>query len=78
MKRRPNLSPTNPVTSDPIEFLKETIPALLNEPLEEVRAAAAKGDAEAKKKVDELQASAPLAVRWRKAAGAIGSVRWSR
>jgi hypothetical protein len=51
------------VTSDPIEFLKETIPALLNEPLDEVRAAAAKGDAEAKKKVDELTASAPLAVR---------------
>jgi hypothetical protein len=51
------------VTSDPTEFLKQTIPAVLNEPLAEVKAAADKGDAEAKKKIDEAQASAPMAVR---------------
>ncbi|HEX6244323.1 MAG TPA: SCP2 sterol-binding domain-containing protein [Polyangiales bacterium] len=51
------------MTSDPIEFLKETVPAVLNEPLAEVKAAADKGDAEAKKKIEEAQASAPLAVR---------------
>ena len=51
------------MTSDPIEFLKETVPAVLNEPLAGVKAAADKGDAEAKKKIDEAQASAPLAVR---------------
>jgi hypothetical protein len=51
------------VTSDPIEFLTESIPALLNDALAEVRAAADKGDAEAQKKVDEAKASAPLAVR---------------
>jgi hypothetical protein len=51
------------VTSDPIEFLQESIPALLNDAIAQVKAAADKGDAEAKKKYDEAVASAPLAVR---------------
>lgn len=51
------------MTSDPIEFLKETIPAVFNGAHAEVRAAADKGDAEAKKKVEEAAAAAPLAVR---------------
>ena len=51
------------MTSDPIEFLKETIPALLNAAHEEVRAAADKGDAEAQKKHAEALAAPPMAVR---------------
>jgi hypothetical protein len=49
--------------SDPTEFLKETIPNLFNEAHAEVRAAADKGDAEAKKKREEALAAAPFAVR---------------
>lgn len=49
--------------SDPIEFLKETLPNVFNEAHGEVRAAADKGDAEAKKKREEALAAAPLAVR---------------
>lgn len=51
------------MTSDPIEFLKETIPALLNDAHAEVKAAADKGDAEAKKKHEESQSAPPMAVR---------------
>jgi hypothetical protein len=50
------------VTSDPIEFLKETIPQLFNDAHAEVQAAAEKGDAEAQKKRDEAKAAPPLAV----------------
>lgn len=49
--------------SDPSEFLKETIPNVFNEAHGEIREAANKGDAEAKKKWDELSAAAPMAVR---------------
>jgi 2-methylcitrate dehydratase PrpD len=49
--------------SDPTEFLKETIPNLFNEGNAEVRSAADKGDAEAKKKREEALAAAPFAIR---------------
>jgi hypothetical protein len=49
--------------SDPSVFLKETIPNVFNEAHAEIRDAASKGDAEAKKKWEEVQASAPMAVR---------------
>jgi 2-methylcitrate dehydratase PrpD len=49
--------------SDPTEFLKETIPNLFNEGNAEVRAAADKGDAEAKKKREEALAAASFAIR---------------
>lgn len=49
--------------SDPSEFLKETVPNVFNEAHAEIRDAAAKGDPEAKKKWEELQAATPMAVR---------------
>ena len=51
------------MTTNPVEFVKETIPALLNDAFNEVRAQANAGDAEAKKKVEELVQAAPMAVR---------------
>lgn len=51
------------MTSDPVELIKKSIPDLLNGAFAEVRAKADGGDAEAKKKVEELAQAAPLAVR---------------
>lgn len=51
------------MTSDPVELIKESIPDLLNASFAEVRSKADGGDAEAKKKVEELGQAAPMAVR---------------
>jgi hypothetical protein len=51
------------VTNDPIALLTETIPALLNDARAETEALAAKGDAEAKQRLVELETAAPLVVR---------------
>ena len=51
------------MTSDPVELVKQSIPDLLNGAFAEVREKANAGDAEAKKKVEELQQAAPLALR---------------
>jgi hypothetical protein len=51
------------VTSDPVELIKQSIPDLLNGAFAEVRGKADGGDADAKKKVEELAQAAPMAVR---------------
>lgn len=51
------------MTSDPVELIKESIPDLLNGAFAEVRSKADAGDADAKKKVEELGQAAPMAVR---------------
>lgn len=51
------------MTSDPIELLKETIPALFNAAFAEIRAQAEGGSAQAQQRRDELRDGVPLAVR---------------
>lgn len=51
------------MTTNPVEFLTDTIPALFNDTFAAVRAQAERGDAEAAQKLTELKNAAPLAVR---------------
>ena len=51
------------MTTSPVEFLKETIPALFNDVFNQTRAEAQSGNADAKQKAEELQKAAPMAVR---------------